>query len=72
MPDIDGDVIGETLLGQSGFLYFSYTHLSYEWYDPLHYKAKDKAGSVHGMKAPKNARSNSGVLKGPGMSSKAN
>lgn len=72
MPGIDGDVIDQRLLGQSGFLYFSHAQASYEWYDPVHYKPETLAGSVHGMKTPKNTASNSGVRKDPGMSSKAN
>ena len=70
MPQIDGDVIDQRLLGQLGFLYFSYTQASYEWYDPVHYKPETLASSVHGMKTPKNAANNSGVRKDPGMSSK--
>ena len=53
-PQIDGDVISERLLGQSGFLYFSYSGLTYKWYDPVHFKAEIMARPFHGMKAPKN------------------
>jgi hypothetical protein len=72
MPQIDGDVIDQRLLGQLGFLYFSYPQASYEWYDPVHYKPGTLPGSVHGMKAPKNTAVSSGVRQGPRMASQGN
>lgn len=71
MPQIDGDVIDQRLVGQSGFIYFSLAQGSYEWYDPIHYKPEGSAGPAHGMKS-KNTGANSGGRQGEGMSSKGN
>jgi hypothetical protein len=56
MPRIDGDVISQTLLGQPGFLYYSYAAFSYKWYDPKHYKPESVVEPFHGMKPAKAAR----------------
>jgi hypothetical protein len=49
-PDLYGDLIQETLIGQSGFLHFAGG--LYEWYDPRNYKAVT-APAHSGMSAMK-------------------
>jgi hypothetical protein len=44
-PTIYGDLIRQTLIGQSGFLHFAGGY--YEWYDPKNYKAKSAVRSPH-------------------------
>lgn len=44
-PDIYGDLIQQTLIGQSGFLHFAGS--IYGWYDPKNYKPGSCAGSLY-------------------------
>jgi hypothetical protein len=46
LPHIRGDVIAQSLAGQSGFLY--YDGAKYAWYDPRTYKPDWQSGTVHG------------------------
>ncbi len=46
LPRVWGDVIEQTINGQSGFLY--YNGAKYGWYDPLTYKPSPPARIVHG------------------------
>jgi len=46
LPRVWGDVIEQTVNGQSGFLY--YNGAKYGWYDPLTYKPSPPARIVHG------------------------
>jgi hypothetical protein len=50
IPRPGGDLIGETLKGNEGYLYF--TAASYSWYDPKTFKGDDEsAGAFHGRSA---------------------
>jgi hypothetical protein len=52
-PRLAGDLIGETLHGKSGYLYFD--GAQYSWYDPRTFKAGVDARLVHpGVKASSN------------------
>jgi hypothetical protein len=46
LPRLRGDVIAQTIGGQSGFLY--YDGAKYDWYDPRGYKPAPPARVVHG------------------------
>ena len=49
LPRPQGDLIGETLKGTSGYLY--YARATYSWYDPNTFKGETAAaGMVHGRK----------------------
>jgi len=72
MPQIEGDVIDQRLLGQPGFLYYSYAQASYEWYDPVHYKPETVVVTGHGMKPPGNSSMSSGARRDTRMSPKGN
>jgi len=51
-PRVAGDLIGETLRGKSGYLYFD--GAQYSWYDPKTFKAEVDARVIHpGMKPNK-------------------
>lgn len=45
-PRLLGDVIGETVAGREGFIYYNGAH--YLWYDPRDYKPLPPARVVHG------------------------
>jgi hypothetical protein len=50
LPRPQGDLIGETLKGSEGYLY--YTAASYSWYDPKTFKGdSETAGAFHGRAA---------------------
>ena len=51
VPRLQGDVIGETLRGTSGFLYF--TGPTYSWYDPRTFKGDPEIRLVHPGIVPK-------------------
>jgi hypothetical protein len=44
LPRPQGDLIGETLQGTPGYLY--YANATYSWYDPKTFKGDDDAGGV--------------------------
>ena len=44
LPRPQGDLIGETLQGTAGYLY--YANATYSWYDPKTFKGDDNAGGV--------------------------
>lgn len=46
LPRLQGDVIAQTIGGQTGFLY--YDGAKYAWYDPRNYKSAPPARVVHG------------------------
>jgi hypothetical protein len=46
LPRLRGDVIAQTVGGQSGFLY--YNGAKYDWYDPRSYEPEAPAKMVHG------------------------
>jgi hypothetical protein len=49
IPRPSGDLIGETLKGRPGYLYYSTA--SYSWYDPKTFAGEDEtAGAFHGRK----------------------
>jgi len=45
LPNPQGDLIGETLHGTPGYLYFSAA--TYSWYDPKTFKGETSKGMVH-------------------------
>ena len=49
LPQLRGDVLGETLEGRSGYLY--YAGATYSWYDPKTFKPEPEPGMVHGRPA---------------------
>lgn len=53
-PDIYGDLIQQTLIGQSGFLHF--TGGVYGWYDPKNYRPKTTAMPRHAGMSAMNAK----------------
>ena len=53
-PDIYGDLIQQTLIGQSGFLHF--TGGVYAWYDPKNYRPKTTAMPRHAGMSAMNAK----------------
>jgi hypothetical protein len=50
-PRLQGDVIGETLRGTTGYLY--YTGPAYSWYDPKTFKGEPELRLVHPGVMPK-------------------
>jgi hypothetical protein len=46
LPRPQGDLIGESLRGVNGYLY--YANSNYEWYDPKTFKPRSDIGMVHG------------------------
>ena len=51
LPRLGGDMIGETLRGKSGYLYF--TGAQYSWYDPLTFKGEVEVKLTHPGIKPK-------------------
>ena len=52
LPPIAGDVIGEMVRGNPGYLY--YASASYRWFDPKNYKGEpQRRGAFHGAMAKK-------------------
>lgn len=49
LPRPRGDVVGETVQGRPGYLY--YAGASYSWYDPKTFKPEPEQGMVHGRPA---------------------
>ena len=47
IPPIRGDVIGQVLRGNRGYIYFAAA--TYRWYDPGTYKGERPRGAFHGM-----------------------
>lgn len=51
MPRPQGDLIGETLQGTPGYLY--YNAATYSWYDPKTFKGEVETGAFHGRSGMK-------------------
>ncbi len=49
LPRPQGDLIGETVQGVSGYLY--YNAATYNWYDPKTFAGETEAGAFHGRNA---------------------
>ena len=47
LPPIRGDVIGQMLRGNRGYIYFAAA--TYRWFDPITYKGERPRGPFHGM-----------------------
>lgn len=47
LPQLRGDLIGETIKGKPGYLYYAVS--TYSWYDPSTFKGEPTAGPVHGV-----------------------
>lgn len=52
LPQLRGDLIGETLGGKSGYLY--YGGATYSWYDPKTFKGEPEPRRGHGQQRMKN------------------
>lgn len=48
LPRPQGDLIGETLRGTNGYLYFA--SANYQWYDPKSFKPRADVGMIHGSR----------------------
>ena len=48
LPLLRGDVVGESVQGKAGYLYFA--EATYAWYDPKTFKGDDQSRAFHGMK----------------------
>lgn len=46
IPPIRGDVIGQMLRGNRGYIYFAAA--TYRWFDPAHYNGEQPRGAFHG------------------------
>jgi hypothetical protein len=47
VPPVRGDVIGQMLRGNRGYIYFA--SATYRWFDPATYKGERPRGAFHGM-----------------------